>query len=606
MRPIHLFLTVSLTASLLAAGPARAQGLPGGDKDPWIELRTPSFVLFSDAGEKNAREVASHLERLRSVLGQLNPDLKLTSPNPTYVFVFRTTAAFKPYRRVYNGRPVDVGGYFITRPEANWVAVNGDPRSDEAAIINHELLHYILRNNYPSLPLWFNEGMAEVYSSFIAGSHEARIGVPIPEHVYWLRRHGLIPPAQLFAMDQSSPDYNEGARRGVFYAESWALVHYLLVGNPEHRQKAPFYLREMARDKPALDAFHTAFGLDEATLEKEIRAYVRKRLFEVQIVPVPPNDELAEKRFIKRNLSRAEALARLGDLLVSLDPSLRPAAAEHFRAALTLDPEQAQALAGMGWLESLADRPQEARPWLERAARKAPDDFVIQYLYGLSLLEGKPGPAEIRQAREAFARAVALQPEFGEAWARLGFVQAQTQDQNQSPDTPLPAEALHAFETAHRLLPTHTDIAYNLILAYARSGQRDRAEAMIDQVLAVHGQPDEVQRARTALVQEKRRDAEDLIGKGDLEKAAALLEQLAEQSPTPEQRADLLYRLTDVRHVLEYNRFVDRYNQAMTLAGRDPKAAIALLEDLVATTREPGQVEQAKKVLESLKAERRR
>jgi tetratricopeptide (TPR) repeat protein len=440
--------------------------------------------------------------------------------------------------------------------------------------------------------------MAEVYSSFQATGNEARIGLPIPEHVYWLRRHTLIPPAQLFAMDQGSPDYNEGDRRGVFYAESWALVHYLLVGNPELRQKAPLYLQEMAKEQPAPDAFHTAFGRDDAELEKEIRAYVRKRLFEVQTVPVRPGDPAAELQVKKRDLPRAEALGRLGTLLVSLDPSAWPAASEHFRAALALDPEQAQALAGLGWIESLSSRPQEARPWLEKAARKAPDDFVIQYLYGLALLEGNPGPADLRQARDAFARAVALQPEFGEAWARLAFAQAQ--------DDPLPAEAARSFETAHRLLPARTDIAYNLVLAYARTGQRDRAQEVIDHVLAVHGTPDEVQRARAALIQEKRRDVEDLIGKGDLEKAAALLEGLAAQSPTPEQRADLLSRLADVRQVLDYNRFVDRYNQAVTLAGRDPEAAIAILEDLVATTREPGQVEQAKKILESLKAERRR
>ncbi|HEY2738623.1 MAG TPA: tetratricopeptide repeat protein [Thermoanaerobaculia bacterium] len=586
MRPILSL----LVASLLLAGPVHA--LPP-EKDAWIEIKTPSFVLFSDAGEKNARQVAESLERLRSVLGQLNPGLKLTAPNPTYVFVFRNNGAFRPYRRIYNGRPVDVGGYFITRPEANWVAINGDPRTDEEAIINHEYLHYILRNNYPSLPLWFNEGMAEVYSSFQATAREARIGIPIPEHVYWLRQHDLIPPARLFAIDQTAPDYNEGARRGVFYAESWALVHYLLVGSPEHQKKAPDYLREMARDQPAPDAFRAAFGLDDATLEQEIHAYVRKHLFEVKTVPVQPNEAF---QITRRDLPRAEALARLGGLLVSLDPSLWPAAAEHFQAALAQDPAQPQALAGRGWLESLAGHPQEARPWLEKAATRAPDDFVIQYLYGLALLEGTPSPADLRQARRAFTQAVALQPDFGEAWARLAFAQAQ--------DDTFLLEALHSFETAHRLLPSHTDIAYNLALAYARSGQRDRAQEIIDHVLAVHGTPDEVQKARAALIQEKRRDVEDLIEKSDLEGAAALLDQLTAQSPTPEQKTALLARLDEVRHVLAYNRFVGRYNKAMELAGRDPKAAIAILEDLVATTSEPGQLEQARKVLASLKGER--
>ena len=567
--------------------------LPG--TRPWIELRTPSFVLFSDAGEKNARQVAASLERLRSILGQLNPDLKLTSPNPTYVFVFRDEESLKPYRRLYNGKPVDIGGYFLTLPEANWVAINGSPGGGSpTAIIQHELLHSILRNNYPSLPLWLNEGMAEVYSSFVAGDREAYIGGPVPGHVDWLRQHGTIPLSELFAVNLESPDYNEGARRGAFYAESWALVHDLLVGNPELRGRAPAYFQEMAKEKPAPDAFRRAFGFDDAALEREVGSYVRKRIYIVQTVPLGLEEEL---RIAKRNLPRAEALARLGNLLASLDPALRPAAAEHFQAALALDPEQPQALAGMGRLEELAAHPKEARPWLAKAARKAPDDFVIQYLYGLNLLEDlpelHPGPREMRQARDAFARAVALQPDFGEAWARLAYTQAQ--------EDPPPPEAVASFETAHKLLPARIDIAFNLLLLCARTGHRDRAQEILDRVIALRGTPEDLRRAQSALLQEQRRDVEELIGQGELEQAAARLEELAAHSPTPEQRADLQSRLEDVRHVLDYNRFVDRYNQAMQLANRDLQGALAILEDLIATTREPGQVEQAKKAVESLR-----
>jgi tetratricopeptide (TPR) repeat protein len=584
VRPI---LSGALLFALLAARPVHA--LPA-EKIPWIELHTPSFVLFSDAGEKNARAVAARLERLRSVLGQLNPGLKLTTPNPTYVFVFRDTASLKPYRRIYNGQPVGVGGYFLTETEANWVAINGDPRGNETAIIQHELLHSILSNNYPSLPLWFNEGMAEVYSSFIASDREAKIGAPVPEHVIWLRRHGAMPLADLFAVRQASPDYNEGVRRGAFYANAWALVHDLLVGNPALHDRAPAYFQEMAREHPAPDAFHRAFGLDDAALERELNSYVRKRIYVIQTLPVQPDEEL---HITKRDVPRAEALARLGNLLASLDPTLRPAADEHFRTALALDPEQPQALAGMGRLETLAGSAQQARPWLEKAARKAPDDFLIQYLYGAALLDATPGPQEIRQAKEAFARAVALQPEFGEAWARLAYAQAQ--------DDALLPEAVRSFETAHRLLPTRLDIAYNLLLAAARSGRMDRAQEVLDRVIAVRGTPDDLLRAQTALLQEKRRGIEDLIGQGDLPQAAARLEELIAQAPTPDQKTALQSRLDEVRGAIDYNRFVDRYNEAMRLAGSDPKAAIAILEDLVATTKEPGQVAQAKRALESLR-----
>ena len=80
-----------------------------------------------------------------------------------------------------------------------------------------------MRHNRPDLPLWLNEGLAELYSSFQLRGKKAAIGRPIDSHIHWLRDHALIPVGELFAIDHSSKDYNEGSRRGVFYAQSWAL-----------------------------------------------------------------------------------------------------------------------------------------------------------------------------------------------------------------------------------------------------------------------------------------------------------------------------------------------------------------------------------------------
>ena len=76
-------------------------------------------------------------------------------------------------------------------------------------------------------------------------------------------------------MDEHSPEYNETSRRGGFYAESWALVHYLISGNPERRQQAAEYLRLAQAGTPPDQIFAKAFGADPAALERELRAYVQ-------------------------------------------------------------------------------------------------------------------------------------------------------------------------------------------------------------------------------------------------------------------------------------------------------------------------------------------
>src|SRR5947208_6933708 len=172
--------SLTLLAAALWALAAPAQGLPS-PKAPWIEVRTASFTLFSEAGERKTKEIGEDLERLRDALSQLSPGLALSSPIPTYICVFRNAPSFQPYQRTYNGKPLDSGGYFLGRQLANYVAINGDQHGDEKVIIYHEYLHYLMNNNFAALPLWMNEGLAEYYSTFQAAKDEARIGLPILE-----------------------------------------------------------------------------------------------------------------------------------------------------------------------------------------------------------------------------------------------------------------------------------------------------------------------------------------------------------------------------------------------------------------------------------------
>lgn len=502
--------------------------------------------------------------------------------------------ALAPYRLVFEGKPVDVGGWFLARTEANYVAVNADPRGDARSIVYHEYLHYVLRNNYPGLPLWLHEGLAQLYSTFDTKGAEARIGRPIAEHARWLQSNPLLPVSELFAMDAGSRDYHEGARRSVFYAQSWALAHYLLVGNPARRVLTLRYLRTLSRGEPAEQAFREAFG---GELDAELLAYVRRGVF----APVAHDQAPAgasETGFRVAPLPRADLLARLGLLLSFLDPSRRADAEEHLKAALAASPEHGAALAGLGVLAELSGKKEEAGSWLERAARAAPDDFLIQYHYGLNRLELGPDRTALRQAADAFRRAVALRPEFGDAWARLGYAL--------SFETPLPPEAERAFETAHRLRPSDTGTAYNLMLIRLRNGKPKEAEALIDRVIAVEGGPAEAERARSVWIEELRGVAERQLEQGDLEGALPLLEELVSKAAGP-QRASLQHRLDEVREVLAYNRFGERYDEAVRLAEQDRwDEAIQLLEDLAANAPTPGQADQARRLLEEIRRIRRK
>jgi len=575
-----------------AAVPARALPSP---KDSWIEVHTASFTLFSEAGERKTREIGEDLERLRDALSQLAPGLTLSSPIPNYIYVFRSASSFRSYQRIYNGKPLESDGYFLTQQLANYVAINGNQHGDERAIIYHEYLHYLLHNNFAALPLWLNEGLAEYYSTFQGDHNEARIGLPVPEHVFWLRQHTFIPLTTLFAVTEKSPEYNEADRRGSFYAESWALVHYLISGNPERRRQASEYLRLVQAGTPPDQIFAKAFGTDPTTLEHELRVYIQKKLFDYTRVPIQAGANLAVD---VKPMARADVLYRLGDLLANLRDDHAPDAAEHFRAALALQPDHGPALAGLGYLAERAGRTDEARSYYEKAAKLAPDDIRVQFLYANNLIDD-PGPDSLRKARAALSRAVALRPDFGEAWARLGYTY-------QIEET-LPPEAVQALETAHRLLPSRMDVAHNLSLAYARTGQTAKAEKLIERVLVPRATPEEIASAREALIDEEHRRAEELVDAQKLTEALTLLEAVKAKTSRPERRDEIERQIEEIRHTLSFNSFVESYNQAVELANRGKvQEAVAILERLLQTTQDPMQAERARSLLERLKPVRKK
>ena|SRR5688572_5922424 len=180
----------------------------------WTTLRSTNFVFVGDASERQIREVAQQLETFRDVVARLLPSA-IISPAPTVVFVFATDQLFRPYTPRFDGRFVEVGGYFVGSNDVNYIAVNAERRELALTTVFHEYTHALAANSRAALPVWAGEGLAQVYESYQErdGGRRAVIGIPAKEHVDLLRASRLMPLAQLLAVDHQSSMYNEGSRR---------------------------------------------------------------------------------------------------------------------------------------------------------------------------------------------------------------------------------------------------------------------------------------------------------------------------------------------------------------------------------------------------------
>ncbi|MFH1278812.1 MAG: hypothetical protein ABIK65_10590 [Candidatus Eisenbacteria bacterium] len=264
---IRFFLSMLLVA-LLAAPPAHA--LPRA-REKWIEVRTENFFLFSDAREKDVREIGLNLERLRFCLQVMFRTMRVNSPHPTYIYVFKDNDSFRRYIESVDPDYPTLGA-FLERSDGNYVVVDRRAGLASTRVVYHEYLHYFVHNNVNvPLPVWLDEGLADYYSSFQVEGNELDAGMPLPWAISLLRAESPMPLESLFEVDRSSPVYHGGKERGVFYAQSWALTHLLLT-QPDREKKVARFLELLHEGKPATASICEAFQVSRGASRRPWRS----------------------------------------------------------------------------------------------------------------------------------------------------------------------------------------------------------------------------------------------------------------------------------------------------------------------------------------------
>jgi len=147
-------------------------------------------------------------------------------------------------------------------------------------VIFHEYTHLLVNNTFKNAPVWFNEGLAEYYSTFsITDDQKVGLGLPIGNHVHLLRENKMLPLRTLFEVDHKSPHYNEGKKQSIFYAQSWALMHYLIIGREGKLDKLATFLGLRDEGVPVEKAFPQAFGTTFEEMEKDLREYIKQNRY---------------------------------------------------------------------------------------------------------------------------------------------------------------------------------------------------------------------------------------------------------------------------------------------------------------------------------------
>jgi Tfp pilus assembly protein PilF len=478
-------------------------GLPSANtpvsaKDSWTSVRSKNFLLLGNAGEKDIQKVAVRLEQFREVFSRLFKNLKINSVVPTTVIVFKNDATYRPFKPYPN-----TAGYFQPGPDVNYITLElsnvENPEQDPFTIIFHEYTHLLVRNTTGNVPTWFNEGLAEYYSTFsITDDQKVMVGRPIASHVYLLRDKKMLPLRKLFEVDQKSPYYNEREKQSIFYAESWALIHYLILGKDGERvDQLTKFVDLLSANTPMEKAFQQAFGMTFEDMEQELQTYIQRDRYPVFSGSF--HDKVNyDNAMQSAPLSEAESQAYLGDLLLK---SNRGECELYLQKALALDPNLALAHASLGLLRERQGRHVEARKSFERAVAAGAQNYLVHYYYAYALSqEGfKDSDSVMGMAPETAAimrrelkRAIELRPDFLGSYSLLAFVNLVTETDLE--------QTLDLLNKVLAGAPHRTDLMLMLAQLHLRKKDFNSSRTMIDKLMS-EGDADIKQRGQKLLTQ---------------------------------------------------------------------------------------------------------
>jgi tetratricopeptide (TPR) repeat protein len=439
----------------------------------WIRVETPNFVVFGEPSEGRLREIAEEFERFREGLARVVPGAALREPVPTIVVVFSSQRTFEPYRPRYNGKAVSLSGLFVSSTDQNIVALALDERGQALRIIFHEYAHIVIASIAREIPTWLSEGLAEYYSTFALqeNGRTAIVGLAPIEHVIRLRQEPLIPHNELLAVQPTSPLYNEGRRRNVFYAQSWALVHMLTWGQPDRSKQLSQYIAETAAGTAPEVAWKQIFG--DFDVNAALRRYVNRD--QLRAYRIRFDDDIAAVHGAVSRPSDGDVQATLADLLHNVD--VDDEAESTLEKAVVVKPPSGNARALLGALRVRQGRALEAERLLLEAAA-ARDDWLAQYRAASGLISLIDHVAEDKRssvahaAKEALENVLSARPDMANALALRGTLSVESRSDLDA--------GLDAIERARSLAPGREDYAFEAARLHVEREDYNEARSILN------------------------------------------------------------------------------------------------------------------------------
>jgi hypothetical protein len=382
-------------------------------QDRWTRLTTTHFEMYTSADESKSRDVIQHFERVREFFMQASP-IRPPGEFPVRIVVFKDPDEMHIYAPNRN-----VVAFFAPGPLRDSIVMT-NPGPDANPIAIHEYVHLVIRHSGLKIPLWLNEGWAEVYSTLKPAKGGVAVGDLIQRHLDILAHGNWFTLQQLDSIDQHSPDYSETSRTNTFYAESWALTHMLYLA-PDYKDNFSKFINTLNKGQTLTQALQIGFNKTPDQVFRDLQDYFsRKSLYGT--VFITPFEKSGEKPAVSA-IAPYDRNMMLADLHSSIHHF--PAATRIYQDLQAEDPKRPEAFGGAGYLAILRNDKDTARTEFHKAWDLGTTDPQLCMQLAELDREAKQPESVVMSELE---QAVKLRPGFSEAVFQLALMKVDARD----------------------------------------------------------------------------------------------------------------------------------------------------------------------------------
>ena len=446
---------------------------PASLAQEWLGARSQHYRILGTADDDDLLEVGVRLELFYTAVTTLFRGQQFRRPAPTTVIVLDDDDDVEEL-----GLTPEADGYFLAGRRENFIILSPESRSRKPfGPIMRDFFLAIADDNLAEVPVWIREGLAAFYSTIEFDDDLLVMGRHIEEHIRRVRDDDdRLPYAELFEMTPSSDPADEDRNR-MFYAQSWALIHFLMMRNqgPGLTETAVF-VHSMAGGLSFEESFQTAFGVTFEDLREEFEDYLDERSFPFLRMTVTGISK--DRITIDTDpFPPAQGETYLADLL--LEEGRYDEAERRLQAAIAQDARLSAPHTSLGGLRLQQERYTEALESLGRAVEGVGPTYLSHYYYALAFARVNPDLTEEGRVllREQLGEAIQLGPEFSGAHHELAVTYVDAGDDLD--------KAARLLDQALTLSPDQPAYLVTLSRVLIAQGFPDAARSVLERVLAL-------------------------------------------------------------------------------------------------------------------------